>query len=77
MKKISKICAMLFMYTVMSSINGVQAYAYSPIPDNNTAVISPKADIIEWRNKIVNGKLYKRQYNCTTQKWIGDWILVA
>lgn len=31
-------------------------------------------DSIVWRYKTVNGRLYKRQYNTTTNKWIGDWI---
>lgn len=34
----------------------------------------PKADIIGWRYKIVDGVLYKRLYNYTLQEWIGDWI---
>ena len=75
MKKLSRICAMLLMCTVISSANGVQAYAYSPIPDSNTATVSPRADIIEWRYKFENGKFYKRQYNCTRDEWIGNWVL--
>lgn len=38
--------------------------------------ISPYSDIIEWRYKAVNGKLYKRLYNYSKGKWIGEWILV-
>lgn len=30
----------------------------------------------EWKYKIINGKMYKRLYNCTTKQWIGDWVLV-
>ncbi|MBS7007283.1 hypothetical protein [Anaerostipes sp.] len=33
------------------------------------------ADII-WRYKTENGKLYKRKFNTSTNKWIGEWILV-
>ncbi|MDD3415183.1 MAG: hypothetical protein PHY47_14425 [Lachnospiraceae bacterium] len=40
-----------------------------------TNQIVPRADIIEWRYKIENGRLYRRQYNCTTQKWVGSWEL--
>ena len=32
--------------------------------------------IIEWRYKVINKKLYKRQYKRTTNKWIGEWVLV-
>lgn len=40
--------------------------------ENDTVVYS--GDIIVWKYKNVNGKLYKRKYNQTTQKWIGSWI---
>lgn len=33
-------------------------------------------DAIVWKYKNINGRLYKRQYNGTTGKWIGDWIPV-
>lgn len=29
-------------------------------------------DAIVWKYKNINGHLYKRQYNYTTGKWIGD-----
>ena len=32
--------------------------------------------IIELRYKVINKKLYKRQYNRTTNKWIGECVLV-
>ena len=28
----------------------------------------------EWRYKLINGKMYKRKYNSSTNKWIGKWI---
>ncbi|RKD34985.1 hypothetical protein [Lacrimispora algidixylanolytica] len=33
------------------------------------------AQIIEWRYKTVNGKMYRRQYNYSRKKWVGDWEL--
>ena len=33
-------------------------------------------DAIVWKYKNINCRLYKRQYNVTTGKWIGDWIPV-
>ena len=39
--------------------------------------IAPHADILEWRVKIENGKLYKRLYNTSTMEWVGDWIYVC
>lgn len=39
--------------------------------------ISPQSDNIDWRFKAENGNIYKRLYNYSTKKWIGDWILVS
>jgi hypothetical protein len=79
MKKLFRTFAILLMCAVISGSIGVQAYAYSPLTDSNTASISPspQSDIIEWRYEVENGKLYKRQYNCTQGEWIGSWILVG
>ena len=33
-----------------------------------------RGDVIVWKYKTMNGKLYKRKYNKTTKKWIGNWI---
>lgn len=35
-----------------------------------------RAPALEWRYKFINGKLYRRLYNCSTQEWVGDWELV-
>lgn len=43
---------------------------------NEQAIIQPRADIIDWRYKKENGKVYKRKYNYSKQKWVGNWILV-
>lgn len=41
---------------------------------NSEAEIMPLADIIVWKYKTENGVMYKRQYNCTKQCWVGGWI---
>ncbi|MBS7578438.1 MULTISPECIES: hypothetical protein [unclassified Enterococcus] len=45
---------------------------------NNTdaVTITLRKSIIEWRFKTIDGKLYKRLYDYTTNTWIGDWIKV-
>lgn len=48
----------------------------SPKATAQTMTINPRAPIIEWRYKFIDGKLYKRQYNCSAQEWIGEWQLV-
>lgn len=39
--------------------------------------ITPRTDIIVWHYKSFNGRLYRRLYNKTQNKWIGDWELVG
>ena len=36
-------------------------------------LITPFSDVIGWRYKTVNGKVYKRQYNYSKERWIGEW----
>ena len=42
------------------------------ISEDDSSVYS--SDVIVWKYKTMNGKLYKRKYNQTTKKWIGKWI---
>ncbi len=35
--------------------------------------ITPRSDLIVWRYKSFNGRLYRRLYNETQKRWIGDW----
>ncbi len=76
MKKFNKVLSILLICTTISISIEVQTYAYSPTSVSKTISILPRSDIIEWRYKVENGKLYKRQYNCTQDKWIGSWQLV-
>ena len=39
--------------------------------------IMPCSDIIRWRLKLEDGKMYKRLYNFSTGNWIGDWIYLG
>lgn len=44
---------------------------------HNGTQITPYSDTFEWRYKMINGKLYKRLYNTTKDRWETDWILVS
>lgn len=33
-----------------------------------------KKDVLVWKYKSINGKMYKRLYNKTTGKWVGDYF---
>lgn len=59
------------------------ASAQSTAPTNSFSLtserfnnqITPLADIVGWRYKSVDGKLYERQYNYSRSTWIGEWRL--
>ncbi len=78
MKKLLKPFVVLSMFIAISGgALSVQAYARAPLSESNLSIITPLSDIIEWRYKVDNGHLYKRQYNCTKDAWIGSWVLVS
>lgn len=39
----------------------------------DTETITPRKRILEWRFKTIDGKLYKRLFDYTADKWIGNW----
>ena len=40
-------------------------------------VAVPCSEIIEWRYKFEDGKIYKRLYNYSRAEWVGEWIYVG
>lgn len=40
----------------------------------NVSEISPFATRTGWKYKVMHGALYKRLYDYTNKKWIGNWI---
>lgn len=38
--------------------------------------VQVKKDVIKWKYKTVNGKVYRRKYNYSKGIWIGDWEYV-
>lgn len=73
-KKIkSVIVTATFLTTIILSfnINSISVKAQEKILTNQ---MFTKA-IIDWRYKVEDGKLYRRQYNYTEQCWIGEWEL--
>ncbi len=49
----------------------------NPCIIQNETIIAPKSDVLEWKFKIDNNKIYKRLFNATTDEWVGDWIYVG
>lgn len=70
MKKIF-FATILVLGFMLNPISHVSVYAST----NSTAeIVLSRADNIQYRYKFINGRLYKRLYNYSTQEWIGDWI---
>lgn len=42
--------------------------------EESTEGVMPMADQLEWRYKLKNGEWYKRLYNRSAGKWVGNWI---
>lgn len=69
-KKTIKLFVLLsFLFPIaINSTNVVSTYAASNV--NN---ITPRKPIIEYRYKVSHGKLYKRLYDATNDRWLGPW----
>lgn len=39
--------------------------------------VTPQADSIDWQYKVIDGALYKRLYNYTTNTPLSDWQIVT
>jgi hypothetical protein len=64
------ILAILFSSSVAfaDSVNGMEI-------DSLSYSIDVRSYVIGWKYKTWNGCLYKRQYNYSTKRWIGEWIV--
>lgn len=79
MKKTKKQLLVAFAVAI-----GILCIPFPASAQTNTSVactteytqISPRKDQLEWRFKVVDGKLYRRLYNTTSQKWVGEWEVV-
>lgn len=77
MKRLNKLI-LLFLFgfiSISGSIVSAQDTSNEPsivVSEEDSSVYS--GDVIVWKYKTMNGKLYKRKYNQTTKKWIGNWI---
>ena len=77
LKSFCLICSIAMLLTCPVTLIPARA-AEAVVPTNtfeDDTAIQPRAAIIEWVFKEVDGKLYRRLYNFQTKEWIGDWIL--
>ncbi|MBL1229973.1 hypothetical protein IW492_12085 [Enterococcus sp. BWB1-3] len=73
MKK--KLFIAMCLLTVFGSFFGKEVFAEAV--ESKQSIVQTRADIIGWRYKTKNGKMYKRKYNYSKQKWMGNWILAV
>lgn len=64
-------------YLLIALMLGISTYNTTTYAATIVTSIEPQADIIEWRYKIEDNKLYRRQYNRTKREWIGEWEFIA
>lgn len=72
----SNCLTLILLITVMVQSFNIAALPVSAaisIERNQGYAITPRANIIKWRYKMENGKMYKRLFNYSTNKWIGKW----
>lgn len=68
--------SVLFLLTIIITVMPQDVMASSMKLNNGIFMEQTlRSDIIEWRYKTENGKLYKRLYNYSKQEWIGEWEL--
>lgn len=63
----------ILLLTLILSCNFIQTISVFANEIGPNPAIEARADIIEWRYKLENGRVYKRRYNYTKQKM--DWRL--
>ena len=73
MRKKFLISLLCFTFLIAASIP-TYATETNPSTQESHITISPRADVIKWRVKEINDRMYRRLYNYTKQVWIGNWI---
>lgn len=68
------ICSTLAVALPSLSVTSFAEPAISTEADETGSDITVRKAITEWRYKVINGKLYKRLYDTTHEKWLTDWI---
>ncbi|KAB1438029.1 hypothetical protein [Candidatus Galacturonibacter soehngenii] len=83
-KKLLLFVTLMIAYTMSTDVYAQTKALDIPFFSSNGNVINsrtgeytvvPFADIVGWRYKAVDGKMYRRQYNYSKQQWIGEWEL--
>ncbi|MGX7199995.1 hypothetical protein [Enterococcus nangangensis] len=74
MKKIGIMSFLLLSFLVVGSS---KSHAEESAEGSAVSIkVEYKSHILEWRFKNIGGYAYKRQYDCTADKWLGEWVRV-
>lgn len=71
-----KLISSILLFTLIIVCGLIQPTSILANETDQPLTIETRADIIGWRYKMENGKVYKRLFNYTKNEWIGDWIQV-
>ena len=73
MKKTRKFL-LTFLFTAALTVSAVPCRTEAmEQPITSEEQISPRTDNVVWIYKTINEKQYRRLYNKSQNKWIGDW----
>ena len=70
MKKIKKLAVVALCGILLS---GTAPFCSDIIYASDGPTITTFADIIDWRYTIIDGYFYRRLYNYSKEKWVGEW----
>ena len=70
------ICSTLAVALPSLSVTSFAAHAAATeaTADETASAVTARKAITKWYYKTINGKLYKRLYDTTHEKWLTDWI---
>lgn len=78
MKNLQRLIFSLLFVIILSTVSFPCCAEPSNTPAFKTeSQITPRSDETVWIFKNINGRLYRRLYNATQNRWIGDWELVG
>ena len=71
-KSIRTIIVMLLVALSLAALPEFPSPLASGVAYADSSIV-PYANIVEWRYKIINGRVHRRLYNISAQRWIGEW----
>ena len=64
----------VFIFSSVLTSFAAPATATEATADEAASAVTARKPITRWYYKTINGKLYRRLYDATNEKWLTDWI---